>query len=78
MSSNNKKCLTRPTRSDLIPIELHYYSFMFSVDKCNGSCNAVDDLCKTIRVLSLTKGTNVNLFNKKTRINEVKTLVRYI
>ena len=30
--------------SDLKPVELSYYSFMINLEKCNGSCNAVDDL----------------------------------
>ena len=36
--------MTRPTAIDLNPIEIHYYSFMISLHKCNESCNAVDDL----------------------------------
>ena len=36
--------MIRPTPIDLNPIELSYYTLMISLDKFNGSCNAVDDL----------------------------------
>ena len=45
---------------------------MVSIDKCNGSCNAADDLSKKVCVQSKTKDTNVNVFYM-IRINEVKT-----
>ena len=48
MSLNNKPCITIPTLIDLNPAELNYYPFMISLDKCSGSCNAVDDLSTTI------------------------------
>ena len=31
-------CITRLTLIDLNPVELNYYPFMISLDKCNGSC----------------------------------------
>ena len=37
-------CMTRFTLIDLISVELNYYQFLITLDKCNGSCNAVDDL----------------------------------
>ena len=42
----------------LIPlnsVELNYHPFMISIDKCNGSCNVVDDLSMKIRATSETK-----------------------
>ena len=41
---NNEPCMTRTTLIDLNPIEINNYPFMISLDKCNGRCNAVDDL----------------------------------
>ena len=41
---NNEPCMTGPTLIDLNPVELNYFPFMISLDKCNGSCNAADDL----------------------------------
>ena len=40
--------MSRPTLINLNPIEHNYYPFMVSLDKCNGSCNAVDDLSTKI------------------------------
>ena len=51
---------------------------MISLDKCNGSCDAVEDLSTKICVLSETKYVNVKVFHKITRKNEVKTLVEHI
>ena len=33
---------------DLNLVELNYYPFMISLDKCNGSCNGVDNLLQLI------------------------------
>ena len=70
--------MIRPTPIDLNPVELNYLSFMISLDKCNGSCNAVDDLSTKICVPSETKNMIDKKFNMITRINEAKTLVKHI
>ena len=44
MSLNNERCKSRLTLINLNPIEPKYYPFMISLDKCNGSCSAVDKL----------------------------------
>ena len=36
--------MIRPALIDSNPIELNYYLFMISQDKCNGSCDVVDDI----------------------------------
>ena len=33
-----------PFLNELNPVELNYYPLMISLDKCNGSCNSLDDL----------------------------------
>ena len=35
---------------------------MFSLDRCNGSCDTLDDLPSTICVPSKTKDVNLNVF----------------
>ena len=60
---NNKLCMARPTLIDLNPVDLNYYAFMISSDKCNENCNVLDDLSTKICV---------------TKIKDAKTLVRYI
>ena len=41
MSLNDEPCMVRPTLIDFNPVELNYYPFMTSLDKCNGSCNVL-------------------------------------
>ena len=35
---NDESCMVRPTFNDMNPVELKYYPFMISIDKCTG-CN---------------------------------------
>ena len=79
VSLNNEPCMTRPTLIGLNPIELKYYPFMVRLDKCDGSCNVVDDLSTKICVLIKTIDVNFKVFNTKTRINdEVKASLKHI
>ena len=73
VSVNNEPCRTRPTLIDLNHVKFNYYPFRTSLDKCNESRNAVDDLSTKICIPSETKGVNVKVFNMITRINEAKT-----
>ena len=41
VSLNDEPCVLRPTLIDLSPVEIKYYPFMISSDKCNGSCNVL-------------------------------------
>ena len=78
MSLNNEPYMIGPLLIDLNPAELNYYPFMIGLDKCNGSCYAVDDLSTKICVPSEIKDVNVKLLNMTTRINEAKTLLKHI
>ena len=51
---------------------------MVSLDKCNGRCDAVDDISLEICVLSETKNANVKVVNMITRVNEIKILLKCI
>ena len=51
---------------------------MVSSDRCNRSCNTIDDLLSRISILSKTEDVNLNVFNMITRINELKTLRKHI
>ena len=68
--------MIRPFLIDLNPVELKYYPFMISLNKCNGSCNSVNDISMKICVPSKTKDVNVKVFNMITNRNEAKTLVK--
>ena len=62
VSLDNEPCMTGPTLIDSNSIELNYYSFMISLDKCNGSCNVLDDLSTKTCASSKTKDVNVKVF----------------
>ena len=53
---------------------------MIIFDKCNGSCDVVDESSPKMCVRSEIKHINVKtlVFNMITKINEAKTLVKYI
>ena len=76
VSLNNKLCMISPAFINLNPIELNYYPFMIMLDKCNGSCNVVDDLSTKISVPSEIKDVNVKVFNMIARIYKPKTLIK--
>ena len=38
---NEQQYMVRPTIFDMNPIELKYYSFMISLNKCTGGCNVL-------------------------------------
>ena len=78
VSLNNEPCKVMSTLIDLNPVELDYCPFMISLDKCSGSCNAVDELSTKICAPSKTKDVNDKVLNMITRTNVAKTLVNHI
>ena len=38
---NDEPCMVRRTNIDVSPVDLKYYSFMTSLDKCTGSFNVL-------------------------------------
>ena len=81
-SLNNQLCITRPTLIDLNSDEynqgLRYYSFIINLNRCNGSCNALDKPSSRMCIANKTKDINLNVFNMITKINESKTLMKHI
>ena len=67
--------MVRPTLIDLDPVELIYYRFIISLDKCTGSCNV---LSPKIFVPKETKDINVKAINMITNKNEAKTMIKHI
>ena len=75
ISLNIKLCLTKPSPTELNPDKLHRYPFIFSIDRCNGSCNTFDDLSSRIYVPNKTKDVNLNIFNMITTwIKRIKNI----
>ena len=67
--------MVRPTLIDLNPVELKYYPFMISLNKCTGSCNV---LSPKICVPKETKDINVKALNMITNKNEAKAMTEHI
>ena len=75
LSLNDELCMISPTLIDLNPVELKYYPFMISLDKCSGSCNV---LSPKKCVPKETKDINVKVFNMITNKNEAKEMTKHI
>ena len=52
--------------------------FLVKLDRCVGSCNAVNDLSNKLCIPNKTKDLNLSMFNMITGINGSKTLTRHI
>ena len=78
LSLNNEPYMIRPAIINLSPVELKYYPFMISLDKCNRICNAVDDLSTKTWAPIKTKYVNVKVFNIIAGITKAKRLIEDI
>ena len=58
--------------------ELRYYLCIVKLDKCVGSCHAVNDLSNRTHVPNKTEDLNIHLFNMIAGKNESKTLTEDI
>ena len=61
---DDEPCMIRPIVIDMNPVELKYYTFMISLNKCTGS---YDVLSPKICVPRETKDTFVKAFNMITK-----------
>ena len=72
---NDEPCMVRPSLIDLNSVELQYYPFMISLNKCTGSCHV---LSPKICPPKETKNINVKAFNMITNKNEMKAMTEHI
>ena len=68
--------MVRPAFIGLSPVELKYYQFMVSLDKCSGGCSSGNAL-STKNVFQVKRKTKL-LSNMITNRNEAETLVKHI
>ena len=68
-------CMVRRTNIDLNPVELKYYLFMISLNKCTGSCHV---LSPKIYVPKEPKDINFKAFNVITNKNQAKIMTEHI
>ena len=82
VSLSNQKSEIQPTFINLHPNEysqeFHSYPFTVKIDKCDESCNTLNDLSNKVCVPNKAEDLNLNMFNTITRINESKTLAKHI
>ena len=78
----NQKCMIQLTLTNLHPNEyseeFHYYPFSVKLDRCIGSCNALNDLSNKVFVPNKTEDLNLSVSNMTAGINESKTLTKDI
>ena len=55
--------IVKPRLFDLNLEELHNYPFIFSLNRCNGSCNTPNDLSSRICIVDKTEDVNLNVFD---------------
>ena len=75
MSINNQPCMVRPILSNLNPDKLHYYPFIVSMTRCDGSCITAEDLFSRICLPNKIESMNKGMIR---RTNESKALAKHI
>ena len=71
----DQPCMVRLILNDLNPVEIKYYPFVISLDKCTGRCNV---LTPKICVQKDRKNINVKGLNIITNKNGAKTMKKHI
>ena len=67
--------MNRTSLIDLNPVELKFHPFIFSLDECTGSCNALS--LKTC-VPKETKDTNVKAFDMTMKLRQWQNIIHVI
>ena len=78
MSLNNEQCKITPALIDLNPAELKYYPYTITLDKCNGSCNALSEISDRICAPDKTENVNLNFFYFDSKNKWIKKLRKNI
>ena len=75
ISMNNQECKARPKIIDVNNNEPVFYPYSIKVNKCNGSCNNLNDPYVKLCVPDFIKNMNVKVFNLMSRINETRQII---
>ena len=79
---SNQKCMIQPTLINLHPKKyrkvFHYYIFAVTLDRCVGSCDALNDLSNKVCAPNKSEDLNLNVFSMITGINESKASRKHI
>ena len=66
----NQPCSTKPTRIDLNPKELRYYSIYKCLYRCDGICKVLNNPSDKICFPNETEDVNIKVFNMTSGKNE--------
>ena len=72
VSLNKQPCKGRPTTVNIGSHKTVFYPLTFSVNKCDGSCNTVDDLYNRVCIPNKVKA-----FNLISGVNETRFIVQH-
>ena len=75
----NQKCMPRPKMLDVNEGvgEALFYPYNVLVNKCSGSCNALDDPMVKMCVPNIIKNVNMKVYNFLMKLNETRNLLRH-
>ena len=74
-SMKNQVCKTRTKILNINNNEAMLYPFSIKVNKCNGSCNNINNPYVKLCVPDVVKSLNVKVFNLMSRINETRHII---
>ena len=69
---NNRKCKVRPQIVNVNSDEPVFFPFSITINKCNGSCNNINDSYAKMCVADVVKNLNVKVFNLMSRTIEAR------
>ena len=72
VSVNNQKCKTRTKIRNINNNEPVFYPFSIKVNKCNGSCNNINNPYAKLCVPDVVKTIKVKVFNLMSLSNQTK------
>ena len=75
---SNQPYMVRLALINLNRDELHYYSYIISLERCDGSCDTAEDPFCRMCVSNKTEGVYLKVFNITKEINESKTLIKHV
>ena len=62
----------QPFLVDLNTAGVKYYPYITTLDKCNGCCNILSEICGRIYASNKIENVSLNVFNLMTRTNDSK------
>ena len=74
LSVINQKCMPRPK---ILDVGALFYPYNVLVNKCNGSCDTLDNPMAKLCVPNIIKRVNMKVYNFLMRLNETRNVLRH-